>query len=129
MKRFATIAAAVAVVAMAGAAHAGDAEAGKKVFNKCKACHKLEEGKNGVGPSLWGVVGRPVASVEGFSYSDGMKAHGGDWTASALSAFLENPKGVVPGTKMSFGGIKDEADRAALIVYLNEADGSPEPLQ
>ncbi|KGJ02801.1 cytochrome c [Paracoccus halophilus] len=94
-----------------------DAAAGEKVFGKCKACHKLD-GTDGVGPHLNGVIGRAVASIGGFSYSDGMVAHGGDWTPEALQEFLADPKGVVKGTKMAFAGLKKIEDRANLIAYL-----------
>ncbi|MCL5778806.1 cytochrome c family protein [Limibaculum sp. FT325] len=122
-------AAETAVAAATGAFADASAEDGAKVFNKCKACHTLEQGKNRVGPYLWGVVGRPVASAEGFSYSDALKGVGGEWTAAQLDAFLADPKGFAPGNKMSFAGVKDAEDRADLIVYLNEADGSPAPLE
>ncbi|MBK0397910.1 cytochrome c family protein [Limibaculum sp. M0105] len=122
--------AAEAPAASAGGVYAAaSAEAGAKVFNKCKACHTLEEGKNRVGPYLWGIIGRPVASAEGYAYSDALKAKGGEWTAANLDAFLADPKGWAPGNKMSFAGVRDAEDRANLIVYLNEADGSPEPLE
>ncbi|AUH34414.1 c-type cytochrome [Paracoccus tegillarcae] len=94
-----------------------DVAAGEKDFGKCKACHKLD-GSDGVGPHLNGVVGRAVASIGGFAYSDGMVEHGGDWTHDALQEFLADPKGVVSGTKMSFAGLKDPQDRADLIAYL-----------
>ena len=96
---------------------AADPAAGEKGFGKCKACHKLD-GADATGPHLNGVVGRAVASVAGFGYSDGMKAHGGDWTPEALQEFLTDPKGVVPGTKMAFAGLKKPEDRADLIAYL-----------
>lgn len=120
MMRFASIAAAIAVVASTGLAQAQDADAGKKVFNKCKACHKLEEGKNGVGPSLHGVVGRPVASVEGFSYSDAMVEWGDGkiWDEATLTEFLANPKGTVSGTKMAFAGLKKPEEIANVIAYI-----------
>ena len=97
-----------------------DVAAGEKDFGKCKACHKLDGG-DATGPHLNGVVGRPVASIDGFSYSDAMVAHAAEapeWTPEALQEFLTNPKGVVPGTKMSFAGLKDPQDRADLISYL-----------
>ncbi|MFQ5565955.1 MAG: c-type cytochrome [Paracoccaceae bacterium] len=106
-----------------------DVEAGKRIFRKCQACHKVEEGKNGVGPSLWGVVGRDIASVEGFKYSEAMKGQEGNWTGARLFAYLENPGAVVPGTKMKFPGLKDAQDRINVIIFLNEVDGSPEPLE
>jgi len=105
-----------------------DADAGAKVFRKCKACHTLQEGKNRVGPSLWGVVGRDIGSVEGFNYSDAMAEHPGKWTLSELDGYLKDPKGQIPGNKMSFAGLRDAQDRINVITYLNEADGSPEPL-
>ena len=96
---------------------AADPAAGEKVFGKCKSCHKLD-GSKGTGPHLDGVMGRPVASVADFAYSDGMKAHGGNWDPEPLQVFLTDPKGVVPGTKMSFAGLKKPEDRANLIAYL-----------
>lgn len=96
--------------------------AGEKVFAKCKACHKID-GSNATGPHLDGVVGRPVASVDGFGYSDAMKSFGGDWTPEALFAFLGNPKGVMPGTKMAFAGLPKLEDRANLIIYLQSLGG------
>ena len=92
------------------------------MFGKCKACHKLD-GSKGTGPHLDGVVGRPVASVPDFAYSDGMKAHGGNWEPEPLQVFLTDPKGVVPGTKMSFAGLKKAEDRANLIAYLGTTGG------
>lgn len=97
-----------------------DAAAGEKVFGKCKACHKLD-GADGTGPHLNGVVGRAVASISGFSYSDAMVAHAGeapDWTPEALEHFLLNPKAAVKGTKMAFAGLPKVQDRANLIAYL-----------
>ena len=102
-----------------------DAAAGEKVFGKCKACHKLD-GTDGTGPHLNGVVGRAVASIGGFGYSDPMVAHAAEapnWTPEALQEFLTSPKTVVPGTKMSFAGIRDEKTRINLIAWLR-AQGS-----
>lgn len=106
-----------------------DPAAGEKVFNKCKSCHKIEDGANGVGPHLWGVVGRDIGSDAGYSYSDVLTSLPGDWTLESLSAFLEAPKKYAPGTKMSFNGLRDAEDRVNLIVYLNQADGTPVELQ
>lgn len=99
-----------------------DAAAGEKVFGKCRACHKID-GTGATGPHLDGVVNRTVASVEGFKYSDPMKAHGGEWTPEALDEFLTNPKGVVPGTKMTFAGLPKVEDRANVIAYLQSLGG------
>lgn len=95
-----------------------DAAAGEKVFAKCKACHKVD-GNNITGPHLDGVVGRPHGSAAGFNYSDAMKALSDQpWTPEALSEFLTNPRGAIPGNKMSFAGLPKAEDRANLIKYL-----------
>jgi cytochrome c len=108
---------AVALIAAApAAAMAADADAGKSVFNKCKACHQVD--KNAVGPHLGGVVGRKAASVEGFEYSEALKASGITWDEKNLDEWLQGPAKKVPGTKMVFAGVKDDTDRANLIEYL-----------
>ncbi|HET7409077.1 MAG TPA: cytochrome c family protein [Paracoccaceae bacterium] len=99
----------------------GDPAAGEKIFRRCRACHRIEEGANAIGPSLYGVVGRDIASVADYAYSDAMAAHEGVWTPELLSQFLADPSGVVPGTKMAFGGLRDEQDRIDLITYLQSA--------
>jgi cytochrome c len=105
---------------VAQAAASGNAQAGATIFKKCEACHSGEKGgPNKVGPNLWGVVGRPKASHEGFTYSEAMKAKGGNWTLQDLAAFVHKPKGFVPGTKMTFPGISDPNDLADLLAYLN----------
>ena len=105
-----------------------DAEAGKKVFNQCRACHKVEDGVNGVGPHLHDVVGREIAGVEGYSYSDALASKEGKWTLDNLMKWLENPNKFASGNKMMMN-YPDPQDRINVITYLNEADGSPEPLQ
>jgi cytochrome c len=100
-----------------------DAAAGEKVFSKCKSCHKLEEGANSTGPSLYGVVGRAVGSAPGFSYSDAVLGLGGDWTPDRLNEWLANPKAYAPGNKMTFAGLKKIEDRANLIAYLATIGG------
>ncbi|WP_406869943.1 cytochrome c family protein [Thioclava sp. 'Guangxiensis'] len=95
----------------------GDPAAGAKVFNKCKACHKVN-GTNGVGPHLDGVVNRPVGSVEGFNYSAALQNHGGSWDYAALDAWLSDPKAYAPGNKMTFAGLKKAEDRANVVAYL-----------
>ena len=96
-----------------------DADKGSRVFSKCKACHKLEDGKNGVGPHLFGLLNRDVASVDGFGYSGALSEMQGNWTADALNQFLESPKNYATGTKMTFSGLKKPEDRANLIAYLS----------
>lgn len=102
-------------------------KAGAKQYRKCKACHKLEDGKKGVGPHLFQIVGRGVADVEGYKYSKAMAAFGEDaekvWNAELLHQYLEKPKGLVKGTKMAFAGIKKEKDRKAVICYLEKNGG------
>jgi len=105
-----------------------DAEAGRKVFNRCRACHKVEEGANGVGPHLHGVVGRDIAGVEGYRYSDALSGVDGVWTLDSLMEWLKAPNSFAPGNKMAMA-FPDPQDRINVITYLNEADGSPEPLQ
>lgn len=100
-----------------------DAGAGERVFGKCRACHKLEDGANGTGPHLYAVVDRATGSVDGFGYSGAMVAVTPSWSPEALNGFLENPRGYAPGTKMSFSGLKDAEDRANLIAYLATIGG------
>ena len=125
-------AALIAGIAMgAGAAQAADAAAGKDVFKQCMACHTTEQGKNKVGPSLFGVVDRPAGKVDGFKYSKPMQekaAAGYTWTPENLKAYLQAPKEVVPGGTMAYAGLKNvpkfkaDPDKAAddLIAYLGE---------
>lgn len=100
---------------------------GEKQYRKCKACHKLEDGKNGVGPHLYSVVGRGVGGVDGYKYSKAMAEFGADgdkvWDAALLDAYLTKPKKLVKGTKMAFAGIRKEKDRVALICYLEKNGG------
>lgn len=97
----------------------GDAGSGERVFNKCAACHKLEDGANGVGPHLYGVVNRTIGAVDGFSYSGALTEQDAEaWTPETLFAFLESPRNWAPGTSMSFAGLGKVDDRADLIAYL-----------
>ncbi|EAQ22890.1 c-type cytochrome [Roseovarius sp. 217] len=100
---------------------AADVAEGEKLFRRCGACHKLEDGKNGAGPHLFGIVGRDIANVDGFSYSDALKGLDGAWTVDQLSAWIENPRAFAPGNRMGFPGLKDEQDRANLIGYLQSS--------
>ena len=108
-----------AVAGVSSTAHAdGDVAAGKGVFNKCALCHTTDAAKKGIGPTLFGVLGRHSAGVEGFSYSEGMKAANKTWDLATLDAYLADPKGQVPGTKMVFAGLPKPEDRANVIAYL-----------
>lgn len=105
----------------AGAALAeGDPAAGEKVFNKCRACHVVDQEQNRVGPYLLGVVGRPAGAIEGFKYSDAMLDSGIVWDDESLAAYLTDPKAVVPGGRMAFAGLKDDQDVQDVIAYLKE---------
>jgi len=98
----------------------GDAAKGKKLYNKCKACHAVDD-TNKVGPGLKGLIGRAAGSHEGFKYSDALKASGITWDEASLDTWLANPKDMVKGTKMIFPGLKKEDQRKDLIAYLKDA--------
>ena len=115
----ATLALAFAAALGSGAALAeGDAEAGKKVFKKCKACHTFDPGKKKIGPHLKGVVGRKAGSVEGYKYSKAFREIDLTWDEANLDQFLTKPKAFVKKTKMTFSGLKKESQRADVIAYL-----------
>jgi cytochrome c len=106
---------------------AGDPAAGQRVFNQCRACHIIENnGRNGVGPNLYGVVGRRAASIEGFRYSANMRTlgEGGHvWTPDNLRAYLRNPKDVAPQGIMSFPGLRNDQQLSDIIAYLRSQGG------
>jgi cytochrome c len=105
-----------------------NAENGQDIFRKCLTCHTPEKGgPTRVGPNLWGIVGRKVASVPGFAYSPAMKNHAGEWNWERLATYLHKPAEAVPENKMVFEGIKDEADLADLLGYLGKLGDSPAP--
>ena len=102
---------------------------GQSTAKACAACHNFQKGgPNGIGPNLFGIIGRPRASEPGFGYSDAMKAKGGEWTIDDLNKFLTNPKEFVPGTKMNFPGFARGSQRADVIAYLNSLADNPKPL-
>ena len=109
------------LTAAARAEEPGDPALGKKVFATCQACHSLEAGKNKVGPTLHGVIGRASGSEADFAYSDAMKNAHLTWDPATLDKYLTKPKDMVPGTKMAFPGLPKEKDRADLIAYLQQA--------
>jgi cytochrome c len=117
--RFANVLLALILTAMAaGSAAAADVEAGKTAFKKCALCHTTEAGKNKIGPSLFGIVGRKSATLENFNYSEAMKKFDHTWDEEALDTYLADPRATVPGTKMIFPGIKDKTERDDVIAYL-----------
>jgi cytochrome c len=102
---------------------------GANSAKKCAACHTFGKGEpNRVGPNLYGVVGRPKATEGGFDYSPALKGKGGNWTVDDLSAFLANPRGYAPGTKMSFAGLPRGSERADVIAFLNSKSDNPAAL-
>tara|TARA_B110000438_G_scaffold182377_1_gene174289 strand:- start:831 stop:1352 length:522 start_codon:yes stop_codon:yes gene_type:complete len=106
-----------------------NADDGKKIFKKCAACHSLAQGGgNKIGPALWGVLGRKAGAVKDYKYSKAIIAHGKPWSFEEMNGFLKKPKSWIKGTKMSFAGLKNEKERAAVILYMNENTDSPLPL-
>ena len=106
-----------------------DAIAGEKVAKKCVACHTFDaSGDNKVGPNLWNIIGHPVAEKTGFSYSSAMSEFGGAWEYERLDAFLQSPRKYLPGTKMSFAGLRKPKDRANVIAYMRGLSNDPAPL-
>ena len=103
---------------------------GEKTFKKCAACHSIAKGgANKIGPALYNVLGRQAGSLSDYKYSKGMIAYGKKWTPQEMDGFLENPKGWVKGTKMSYAGLKNPKERAALILFLNKNTDNPLSLQ
>jgi cytochrome c len=106
-----------------------DAAAGQGVAKACAACHSFDKGgANKVGPNLFGVVGGPKGHVAGFGYSDALVKTGGTWSFDELNKFIYDPKAYAPGTKMTFAGLKKDAERANVIAYLRSLSDSPVPL-
>ncbi|MGZ9810964.1 c-type cytochrome [Pseudoroseicyclus sp. H15] len=100
-----------------------DPAAGEGVFRNCRSCHSIEPDTNMTGPTLYGVVGRGVDTVAGYSYSGALEEHADVWTPEVLNAFLTDPQGFAPGTKMSYAGLRSIQDRANIIAWLDTLDG------
>ena len=112
-----------ALFAMADIAH------GEKVFKKCKACHSINAGGgNKIGPKLWNVMFRPVGSIADYKYSKALASYGKEWNWEEMNGFLIKPSKWIKGNKMGFAGLKDERDRASVILYLNQNSDNPKPL-
>lgn len=107
-----------------------DMKTGEQLLGRCTSCHTFKKGEsNGVGPNQYGLVGRKVASATGYTYSDAMKAKGGNWGFQELSEFLTSPTKYVPNTRMAYAGLKKPEERAALIAYINKTfSDSPLPI-
>ena len=107
----------------------GDAAHGEKVFKKCKACHSIkQDGGNKIGPKLWSVMFRPVGAVADYKYSKALSTYQKKWTWEEMNRFLIKPSTWIKGNKMGFAGLKNENDRASVILYLNQNSDSPKTL-
>tara|TARA_B100002051_G_scaffold131885_1_gene125402 strand:- start:4261 stop:4788 length:528 start_codon:yes stop_codon:yes gene_type:complete len=107
----------------------GDVKHGEKVFKKCAACHSVAQGGgNKIGPKLWNVMFRPVASVTDYKYSKALLDYKKEWSWEEMNGFLIKPSKWIKGNKMGFAGLKDEKDRASVILYLNESSDDPKEL-
>ena len=114
------------IMALFASVNAAD---GAKIFKKCAACHSIAQGgANKIGPALWGVIGRKAGGVTDYKYSKAMAAYGKSWSFEEMNGFLIKPKEWIKGTKMSFAGLKNAKERAAVILYMNENSDSPLPL-
>ncbi len=106
-----------------------NATEGAKIFKKCAACHSIAQGgANKIGPALWGVLGRNAGGVQDYKYSKALAAYAKPWSFEEMDGFLKKPKDWIKGTKMSFAGLKDAKERAAVILYMNENTDNPLPL-
>ena len=107
----------------------GDLAHGEKVFKKCKACHSIkQDGGNKIGPKLWSVMFRPVGAVADYKYSKALSTYQKKWTWEEMNGFLIKPSTWIKGNKMGFAGLKNEKDRASVILYLNQNSDNPKPL-
>jgi len=115
------------IMALLASANASE---GEKVFKKCASCHSVSKGgKNKIGPALWGVIGRQAGILTDYKYSKSLIAYGKKWSFQEIDGFLAKPKEWVPGTKMAFAGLKNQKDRASLILYMNNQSDQPLPIK
>jgi len=121
-------AAAPAKLDLAASLPKADVANGESVFKACLACHSVDKGvAKPTGPNLYGVIGRKVASTA-FDYSEAMKGFGGEWSYDRIATYISDPKGTVPGNKMSFAGVKDQTDLVDVVAFLRSKSDSPPPL-
>tara|TARA_B100000886_G_C20143748_1_gene375072 strand:+ start:64 stop:603 length:540 start_codon:yes stop_codon:yes gene_type:complete len=107
----------------------GNVSHGEKVFKKCAACHLVNKGgENKIGPALYGIIGKKVASKDDYKYSKAMSAYDKNWTFEEMNGYLKKPQRYIKGTKMAFAGLRKEKDRASVILYLNQNSDNPLPL-
>ena len=107
----------------------GDISHGETTFKKCKSCHSIKKGgKNNIGPALWGIMERKAGGLNDYKYSKALVAHGKKWSFEELNGFLLKPSSWIKGNKMGFGGLKNDKDRASVILYLNQNSDNPIPL-
>lgn len=117
------VAAGLLVLIGAWPAHAQDAAAGEKVFAQCRACHQIgPKAKNVLGPQLNGIIGRKAGTVSGYNYSPANKNSGITWDEPTFSTYIQNPQGVIKGTKMTFAGVKNPKQINDLYAYLKQFD-------
>ena len=115
------------IMALLASANASE---GEKVFKKCASCHSVSKGgKNKFGPALWGVIGRQAGILSDYKYSKSLISYGKKWSFQEIDGFLAKPKEWVPGTKMAFAGLKNQKDRASLILYMNNQSDQPLPIK
>ena len=107
----------------------GDVTHGAKVYKKCAACHSInKDGKNKIGPKLYNVVGRTTGAIPGYKYSKALTSYNKTWTFEELNSFLLKPAAWIKSNKMGFAGLKNDRDRASVILYLNQNSDNPQPL-
>ena len=115
------------IMALLASANASE---GEKVFKRCASCHSVSKGgKNKIGPALWGVIGRQAGILSDYKYSKSLISYGKKWSFQEIDGFLAKPKEWVPGTKMAFAGLKNQKDRASLILYMNNQSDQPLPIK
>ena len=107
----------------------GDIEHGKKIFKKCAACHSInQDGGNKIGPKLWNVMFRTIGSITDYKYSKALSGYKKEWSWEEINGFLTKPAKWIKGNKMGFAGLKEDKDRASVILYLNQNSDNPKPL-